>query len=130
MVGLEHQHAKNLFAELHVALDCAHRRARRVEEADDVGAALLAAQLIRQLSLIPLLNHQDLAAMPLDDPAAGVDRTLRLGRGRRSDEEHRLILVGLWSRTGLLFLCHLSRLCRGGFSRLLSNPFCPYHPRR
>src|SRR6266568_5448247 len=91
MIGLEHQHAQDFFAELHIALDGGDGRAGRREKADDVGASLLAADFIGQFALIPLLDHHDLSAVALDDAAAGFDAFFGLGRGRRAEEEHRFV---------------------------------------
>src|SRR5258706_15736180 len=59
VIGAGDQHAQDFIAELHVALDSGDRAARGLEEGDDVRSALLALDLVGQLALIPLLDHDD-----------------------------------------------------------------------
>ena len=92
MIGLEHEDAQDLFAELHVALDAGDGRTGRGEKGDHVGSALLAADFIGQFALVPLFDHHDLPAVALDDAAAGFDAFFRLGAGGCAEQKHRFVL--------------------------------------
>ena len=60
VVGVGDQHAQDLFAQLHVALDRRDGRRRGGEVGDDVHAALLLLHLVGELPLVPLLDDEDL----------------------------------------------------------------------
>ena len=91
MVRAGDEHAEELIAELHVALECGDGRARSFEEGHDVGAALLALDLVGELALVPLLDDEDLSAVAFDHAAAERDAGIPGCRSGRAEEKHRFV---------------------------------------
>jgi hypothetical protein len=116
MIALEDDAAEDVFGQLDVALDLPDRRGGRGKQAQEIGAALVAADFVGELALVPFFEDEDFAAVGFDELADGLLGGLRFGRGGAAEEEHPFVLIGLDCFFGLLLshsVCSLAWVLTG-----------------